>query len=492
MTTNRERKEVSFESLGDYLRALDGAGEVKRIKASVDIDLEVAEILRRTMYSGGPALLFENIEGYDMPILGNAFGSLRRMQIALGTEKFEELGRRNVKMMTMEPPSGMVQKLRAIPRLQAISSYAPYVVKKGSVEEIVETSSPTLSAFPVTKSWPKDAGRFITMGITITRHPDPGRRNLGLYRLQIIDETTVGMHWQIHHRGAHHYKTQSETQKRLEVAVVIGADPATIFSAVAPVPEGLDKYLFAGIIKGKGIPLVKCRTIDLEVPANAEIVLEGYVEPEERHIEGPFGDHTGYYTPPESFPVFHLTGILRRERPLYLCTVVGKPILEDAYIGKAVERIFLPLMQVFHPEIVDFSMPSAGWFQGLAIVSIKKTYPGQARKVMMALWGLGQLMLTKMIVVVDHEVNIHDVNDVIWAVTTRVDPQRDVFIVDHTPTDTLDPTAPSPNLGSKLGIDATVKMKEEGWHWMGEAQLAVPDPSTVELVNRRWQEYGFS
>jgi 4-hydroxy-3-polyprenylbenzoate decarboxylase len=296
------------------------------------------------------------------------------------------------------------------------------------------------------------------------------------------------MHWQIHKRGAQHYKMLKEQNKKIEVAIVIGADPATVFSAVAPVPEGMDKFLFSGIARKKGVKLVKCRTVDLEVPAYAEIVLEGYVDPNDIRMEGPFGDHTGYYTPAEPFPTFTLTGIMRRRDPIYLTTVVGRPVLEDAYIGKVIERSFLPLVQMFHPEVVDFSMPAAGWFQGLAIISIKKQYPGQAKKVMMGLWGMGQLSLTKMFIVVDSEINVHDMNDVIWAVTTRADPARDTVIINNTPTDTLDPASPLVNLGSKLGIDATTKSREEGY--MREIQQLVEvDEQTKSVVDKRWREY---
>jgi 4-hydroxy-3-polyprenylbenzoate decarboxylase len=296
------------------------------------------------------------------------------------------------------------------------------------------------------------------------------------------------MHWQTHKRGAQHYKMLKEQNKKIEVAIVIGADPATVFSAVAPVPEGMDKFLFSGITRKKGVKLVKCKTVDLEVPANAEIVLEGYVDPNDIRTEGPFGDHTGYYTPPEPYPTLTLTGIIRRRQPIYLTTVVGKPVLEDAYIGKVIERAFLPLVQMFHPEVVDFSMPAAGWFQGLAIISIKKQYPGQAKKVMMGLWGMGQLALTKMFIVVDSEINVHDINDVIWAVTTRADAARDTVIINNAPTDTLDPASPLVNLGSKMGIDATTKWKEEGY--MREIQqLAIVDDQTKALVDKKWREY---
>jgi 4-hydroxy-3-polyprenylbenzoate decarboxylase len=297
------------------------------------------------------------------------------------------------------------------------------------------------------------------------------------------------MHWQKHKRGAAHHDLLKEKNNKIEAAIIIGGEPATVFSAVAPVPEGLDKYLFAGITRKKGIKTVKCKTIDLEVPANAEIVFEGYVDAMDVRGEGPFGDHTGYYTPKEPFPTFTLTGIMQRKNPVYLTTVVGKPILEDAYIGKVIERSFLPLIKMLHPEVVDFSMPPAGWFQGLAIVSIKKRYPGQAKKVMMGLWGMGQLALTKIIVVVDSDINVHNVNEVIWAITTRSDAARDTIIINNTPTDTLDPASPKVNLGSKLGIDATQKTLEEGFEREIQEEVKV-DESTKEMVDSKWSNYG--
>jgi len=307
--------------------------------------------------------------------------------------------------------------------------------------------------------------------------------------MQIIDSTHALMHWQKHKRGAHHHELKKEKGEKIEVAIIIGGDPATVFSGVAPVPEGLDKYLFAGITRKKGIKTVKCKTVDLEVPANAEIVLEGYVDPSDTRDEGPFGDHTGYYTPKEPFPTFTLTGVMQRKKPIYLTTVVGKPILEDSYIGKVIERSFLPLIRLFQPEVVDFAMPAAGWFQGMAIISIKKRYPGQAKKVMMGLWGMGQLSLTKIFIVVDDDVNVHSMDDVLWAVTTRTDPARDTIIIDNTPTDTLDPASPLVNLGSKLGIDATQKTKEEGFEREIQEQVKVDD-GTKSLVDSKWSSYG--
>jgi 4-hydroxy-3-polyprenylbenzoate decarboxylase len=480
---------MPFESLGEYVEALEKSGQLKRVRTKVDPNLEVAEIMRRLMYAGDqPAVLFENVQGSQMQILGNAFGTMKRLEIGLETEDFVDIGRRIVDLTKMKMPSGMLNKLKMLPKLSEIGEYGPKYVDDGPVTEVVETDRASLNSMPVLKSFAGDAGKFITFGFTVTKHPETEIRNLGVYRIQIIDDKHASMHWQTHKRGAQHYKMLKEQGKKIEAAIVIGADPATVFSAVAPVPEGMDKYLFAGISRKKGVKLVKCKTVDLEVPANAEIVLEGYVDPNDMRMEGPFGDHTGYYTPAEPFPTFTLTAMMRRNRPIYLTTVVGKPILEDAYIGKVIERSFLPLIQMFHPEVVDYAMPAAGWFQGMAIISIKKQYPGQAKKVMMGLWGMGQLALTKMFIVVDSEINVHDINDVIWAITTRADAARDTIIINNTPTDTLDPASPLVNLGSKLGIDATTKTREEGY--MREIQeLAVVDDETKALVDRKWSDY---
>ena len=479
---------MPIEELGEFIEKLEKAGELKRIKTQVDVNLEIAEILRRTMYSNGPALYFENVKNYDIPVLGNAFGSLKRLEIGLETNDFTQIGQRIVDMTKMEIPTGLFEKIKKIPELSKMADVAPKLQKSGPVTEIFE-DSPSFDKIPILKTWHKDAGRFITFGLVATKHPDTDVRNLGVYRMQILDKTHALMHWQKHKRGAHHYDIKKDTGNKIEVVVIIGADPATVFSAVAPVPEGLDKYLFAGITRKTGIKTVKCKTVDLEVPANAELVLEGHVDPSEIRMEGPFGDHTGYYTPPEPYPVFTLTGIMRREKPIYLTTIVGKPILEDAFIGKVIERSFLPLIKMFQPEVVDFSMPAAGWFQGMAIISIKKRYPGQAKKVMMGLWGLGQLALTKIFVVVDEDVNVHDINDVIWAITTRAEAARDVIIIDNTPTDTLDPASPLVNLGSKLGIDATQKTKEEGYQREIQELVSV-DEDTKNLVDAKWSSYG--
>jgi len=479
---------VPIEDTHEFIEELEKNGELKRVETEVDADLEIAEILRREMYSNGSAILFENVKGYDMPVLGNAFGSIKRLEIALEMTDFTEIGQRIADMTKMDIPSGLLNKIKKLPELSKMASSFPKAETSGPVTEIT-SSDASFDDLPILKSWPNDAGKFITLGLVATRHPETGIRNLGVYRMQIIDKTHAVMHWQKHKRGAHHGDIAKERGEKIPVAIIIGGEPATIFSSIAPVPEGLDKYLFAGITRKEGIKTVKCKTIDLDVPANAEIVLEGYVDPEDIRDEGPFGDHTGYYTPVEPYPTFTLTGIMRRKDPIYVTTVVGKPVLEDAYIGKVIERAFLPLIQMLQPEVVDYSMPSAGWFQGLAIISIKKRYPGQAKKVMMGLWGMGQLSLTKTFVVVDDDINVHDMNDVIWAITTRADAARDTIIINNTPTDTLDPASPLLNLGSKMGIDATQKTKEEGYEREIQQQVKV-DSETKNLVDSKWSDYG--
>ena len=478
---------MPIEDIHEFIIELEKKGELKRVKTEVDSNLEIAEILRRGMYSDGPAILFENVKNYDMPVLGNAFGSIKRLEIGLEMTDFTEIGQRIVDMTKMDMPSGFLNKIKKLPELSKMADSFPKLESSGKVTEITSNSA-TFDDIPILKSWPNDAGRFITLGLVATKHPETGVRNLGVYRIQILDSTHALMHWQRHKRGAQHGDISKERGEKIPVAIIIGCEPATIFSSIAPVPEGLDKYLFAGITRKKGIKTVKCKTVDLEVPANAEIVLEGYVDPQDIRNEGPFGDHTGYYTPVEPYPTFTLTGIMRRKNPVYVTTVVGKPVLEDAYIGKVIERSFLPLIRMFHPEVVDFSMPAAGWFQGFAIISIKKRYPGQAKKVMMGLWGMGQLALTKMFVVVDEDINVHDINDVIWAITTRADAARDTTIINNTPTDTLDPASPLVNLGSKLGIDATQKTREEGY--LREIQQIVKvDMDTKNLVDSKWSSY---
>ena len=478
---------MPIDDLEGLVSVLENAGQLRRVKTKVSAELEIAEILRRVTYDVGPAILFENVTGSSMPVLGNVFGSMDRMRLALEMSNFEEIGARIADLAKMTFPSGMFEKLRKLPELSKMGDAFPKETKTGPVTEIV--GSGKFSDLPILKTWPNDAGRFITFGLVATKHPDTGIYNLGVYRMQIVDDTHALMHWQKHKRGAAHHDENTIKGKKTEAAIIIGADPATIFSAVAPVPEGLDKYLFSGIVRKCGIKTVKCKTIGLQVPANAEIVLEGHVDSNNMQDEGPFGDHTGYYTPVGKYPTFTLTGVMQRKHPIYLTTVVGKPVLEDAYIGKVIERSFLPLLQLMQPELVDFAMPPSGWFHGIAIASIKKRYPGQAKKVMMGLWGMGQLALTKTIIIVDDDINVHNINDVIWAVTTRSDAARDITIIKNTPTDTLDPASPLPNLGSKMGIDATQKTLQEGYT-RPEQILVKTDDSTKRLVDSKWSDYG--
>ena len=470
----------------EFILKLEENNELKRISVEVDPDLEIAEIMRRSMYANGPALLFERVKGSNMPILGNAFGSIRRLEIGLDMTDFTEIGQRIVEMTKMEIPSGILGKIKKLPEISKMAEAFPKE-SSGPVTQMT-SSKAAFNDLPILRSWPNDAGRFITLGMVATRHPETKVRNLGVYRIQIIDETHALIHWQKHKRGAQHSEITKESGNKIPAAIVIGGEPSTIFSSIAPVPEGLDKYLFAGITQKRGIKTVRCKTIDLDVPANAEIVLEGYVDPTDLRDEGPFGDHTGYYTPVEPYPTFTLTGIMQRRDPIYVTTVVGKPILEDAYIGKVIERSFLPLIKMIHPEVIDFAMPAAGWFQGFAIISIKKRYPGQAKKVMMGAWSMGQLALTKFIIVVDDDINVHDINDVIWAVTTRADAARDTTIINNAPTDTLDPASQLVNLGSKMGIDATQKTAAEGYTREIQKQVQA-DSDTKDLVDSRWSDY---
>jgi len=479
---------MPVEDVSGMITLFEENGELRRIATQVDAELEIAEILRRVMYAQGPAILFENVKGYDMPVLGNAFGSIKRLQMALEMENFEEIGERIVGMTRVEMPSGIMDKIKKFPELAKMGEAFPHAESRGPVTHVVQ-KEPSFDDIPILRTWPLDAGRFITLGLVATKHPESGVRNLGVYRMQILDSTHAAMHWQKHKRGAQHGEISKSRGEKIPAAIIIGSEPATVFSGIAPVPEGLDKYLFSGIVRKKGIKTVQCKTIDLEVPANAEIVLEGYVDPEDMTDEGPFGDHTGYYTPVEKYPKFILTGVMHRKNPVYLTTVVGKPVLEDAYVGKVIERAFLPLIKMFHPEVTDFAMPAAGWFQGMAIISIRKNYPGQAKKVMMGLWGTGQLALTKIFIVVDHDINVHDINDVLWAVTTRADPVRDTMLIGNAPTDTLDPASPHVNLGSKMGIDATQKTAQEGFAREIQKQ-ATPDEKTARLVDSKWEQYG--
>jgi 4-hydroxy-3-polyprenylbenzoate decarboxylase len=480
---------MAYRDLRAFLRRLEEKGLLKRIKVEVDPILEIAEINDRVVKAGGPALLFENPKNSRFPVLVNAFGSFERMRLALEVKNLDEIGTRILEFLEPEIPTNFIEKLKALPKLKKLSDFIPKIVKSGPCKEVIIKDNPSLDIFPILKTWPEDGGRFITLPKVFTKDPDTGIRNCGMYRMHVYDSRTTGMHWHIHKDGARHYRKAESKGKRLEVAVAIGSDPATMYSATAPLPEDIDEMLFAGFLRNSPVELVKCETINLEVPANSEIVLEGYCDPGERRVEGPFGDHTGYYSLQDEYPVFHITCITHRRDAIYPATIVGKPPMEDCFIAKATERIFLPILKKQLPEIVDINLPIEGVFHNLAVVSIDKRYPGHARKVMYALWGMGQMSFTKAIVVVDRWVNVQDLSEVVWRIGNNVDPKRDIVIVEG-PLDVLEHASNLPAYGGKIGIDATKKWRSEGFtrEWPNEIVMS---EEIKRLVTERWREYGF-
>jgi len=487
---------VAYKDLREFMARLEREGELKRISVPVDVDLEITEITDRVSKAGGPALLFEKPRSakdavdYPMPLAINLLGSERRMALALEVKSLEQVARRMEELMEMKPPESFFEKVKLLPKLAALGSFLPKVVSDGPVHEVIERENFSLARLPIMQCWPQDGGRFITFPLVITRSPKSGQRNVGIYRMQVYDERTTGMHWQVHKGGAEHFR-QLERQgqgRRLEVAVAIGCDPATMFSGVVPLPEDLDEFLFAGFLRQEPVALVKCETVDLEVPAQAEIVLEGYTDLDDIRTEGPFGDHTGYYSLEDKFPAFHITCITHRKDPIYVSTVVGRPPMEDYWMGYGVERLLLPIMKKQLPEVVDMHMPAEGVFHNLLIVAIRKSYPGHARKVMNAIWGLPGAMFTKCLLVVDQDVNVHDTREVAWKVLNHIDPERDVqFMLG--PVDQLEHAARLPNFGSKMGIDATRKWPSEGFTrpWPDEI---VMDPEVKKKVDALWKQLG--
>jgi 4-hydroxy-3-polyprenylbenzoate decarboxylase len=455
---------MAYADLRDFINALEKAGELKRVPAEVDPHLEITEIADRAVKNNGPALLFEKPKNHTIPVFINGFASMRKMELALEVDSIDSIAARIAEYLEMKTPQGLMGKLKMLPKLAEMGSFFPREVSGGPVKEVIKKDNFSLYDYPVLKCWPQDGGPFITLPLVFSKSPLTGKRNVGVYRLQIYDERSTGMHWQTHKQGAEHYRRRLAEGKaeRMEVAVAIGSDPATMFSGILPLPPDLDELLFAGFLRSKPVDLVKCETVDLEVPANAEIVLEGYVKLGELRTEGPFGDHTGFYSLEDEFPVFHVTCITQRKNPIYATTIVGPPPMEDYYMGKTIERIFLPLMRLQMPELVDVCMPAEGIFHNLMLVSIRKSYPLQARKVMSAIWGLGQAMFTKCIVVVDHDVNVQDPREVVWKALNNIDPERDIQFV-MGPIDQLDHSSRLPNYGSKMGIDATRKWPAEGF-----------------------------
>jgi 4-hydroxy-3-polyprenylbenzoate decarboxylase len=482
---------MPYDDLRDFIRALEKAGELKRIPFEVDPYLEITEFADRSVKSGGPALLFEKPKGSDVPVLINAFASMRRMEIALEVSSVEEVAAQISELLAMQKPEGLLGKLKMLPKLAELGNIFPKMVSSGPCKEVIRRQGEfDLKYFPILHCWPQDAGRFITLPMVFSRNPDTGKRNCGCYRLQVFDGATTGMHWQTHKQGAEHYRRLRAAggTKRMNVAVAIGADPATMYSAILPLPPDLDEMMIAGFLRGKPVEMVKCETNDLEVPANSEIVLEGYVELGELRREGPFGDHTGFYSLDDDYPVFHIECVTHRKKPIYATTIVGPPPMEDFYMGKAIERIFLPLMRLQLPEIRDISMPAEGIFHNLILVAIRKSYPGHARKVMHAIWGLGQAMFSKCIVVVDEDVDVQNTGEVAWKALNNIDPERDIQFV-MGPVDSLDHSSRLPNYGSKMGIDATKKWPEEGFTRPWPDVIRMPD-EVRERVAALWKKAG--
>jgi 4-hydroxy-3-polyprenylbenzoate decarboxylase len=541
---------LAYNDLREWIAALERAGELKRIKTEVDPVLEIAEITdrvskgnfvvdgaRTTLQPGGPALLFENPKGSEIPVLINQFGSERRMRMALGVDSLDEVADRIRQFMDVKSPQGFLDKIKMLPMLAEMGKFFPKTIATGPCKEVIRKNNFDLKQLPILQSWPQDAGRFITLPCVVTRDPKTGKRNVGMYRMQVYDGQSTGMHWQRQKIGAEHYREMLRREAaragtpvpptpsvgggtgalarpnsahatssvdimavtsggsvipegklpagKMEVAVAIGTDPALTFSAIVPAPPDVEEYLIAGFLRQSPVELVKCETVDLEVPATSEIVLEGYVNLDELRMEGPFGDHTGFYSLPDLYPVFHLTCVTHRNDPIYSTTIVGKPPQEDAYMGKAVERIFLPLMKLTIPELVDINLPIEGVFHNLMIVSIRKSYPGQARKVMNAIWSLGQAMFTKCIIVVDEDVDVQNIGEVTLKVLNHIDPERDIQFT-LGPVDSLDHASRLPNFGSKMGIDATRKWESEGFArpWPDEILM---DEKTKSLVNSKWK-----
>jgi 4-hydroxy-3-polyprenylbenzoate decarboxylase len=527
---------LAYDDLRDWIKTLEKHGELRRIREEVSPELEITEITDRVSKSGGPALLFENVKGHPgHKVFINQFGSERRMALALGVERLDEIAERIQGLMNVKAPEGLLDKLKMLPQLGALTNAFPKTksAKDAPCKEVILKDSFDLNAFPILKCWPHDGGRFITLPCVVTRDPRTGKRNIGMYRMQVYDGQTTGMHWQRQKVAAEHYRNamrqaassaadaDASTARvaamaesaggavaipdgpiggmpqvamgnlkgsRLEVAVAIGTDPATTFAAIVPAPPEVEEFLIAGFLRGKPVEIVKCETVDLEVPAHAEIVLEGYVELGELRSEGPFGDHTGFYTLTDDYPVFHLTCITHRKDPIYAATIVGKPPMEDAWMGKAVERIFLPAMKMTIPEIVDINLPVEAVFHNLMLVSIRKSYPGHARKVMNAIWSLGQAMFTKCIIVVDEDCDVQNITEVVLRVANNIDPERDIqFMLG--PIDSLDHSSRLPNYGSKMGIDATRKWKAEGFERPWPAMIEM-DRGTKARVDELWAKLG--
>jgi 4-hydroxy-3-polyprenylbenzoate decarboxylase len=497
---------VPYPDLQTFLADLEQRGQLQRVAAEVDPILEISEITDRESKSaaageapppptdplhgkcGGRALLFENVKGSDLPLAINVYGSYERMRLALGCEDFEALAERVQQLVKPEMPTTLLEKMKKLPELARMAGLGPKVVRTGICQQVVRTDDANVLDLPVIQCWPEDAGRFISLGAMYTKCPETGLRNAGVYRAQLLEPKCTAMHWHMHHDGARNHRKYAARGEPMPLAIVFGGESVLPYAASAPLPPDVSELLFAGFLNGQGIELVPCQTIDLQVPANAEIVVEGLVHPTETVIEGPFGDHTGYYSLSDRYPRYDVTAITHRRDPVYLTTIVGKPPQEDYYLGKATERIFLPLLRILVPDVIDYDLPIFGAFHNCVFAKISKEYPMQARKVMSAIWGAGQMMFSKLIIVVDEDVNVHNEQEVLFQVGANWDPRRDTVMVDG-PMDILDHAAPYHGTGSKMGIDATRKIEGEGKIREWPDQIVMSD-EIKQLVDRRWAEYG--
>lgn len=480
---------MAYKDLQDFIKFLEEKDELIRIKTEVSSHLEITEIADRVSKKYGKALLFENVKDKDFPVLINAMGTYERMSMALSCGDYREIEQRINDFIKVADFDGLLSKVKQIPKIAELANILPIKLPKGKCQEVVNME-PDLTRIPVLRCWPQDGGDFVTLPIVITKDPESGVQNMGMYRLQVYDKNTTGMHWHLHKDGKEIYKQHQELGiTKMPVSVALGCDPAITYSATAPLPKFIDEIMFAGYIRKKPIGIVKSITNDIYVPASAEFIIEGYVDvTEELRTEGPFGDHTGYYSIADKYPVFHVTCITHRKNAVYPATIVGKPPMEDCYIGKATERIFLSLLKMQYPEVVDISFPLEGVFHNCVIVSIKKSYPGHGKKILNSIWGLGQMMYTKMIIVVDEKVDPSDYSTVIWKVFNNIDAKRDL-VISEGPLDALDHSSDYPNWGNRLGIDATKKWKDEGYtrEWPDDIEMS---DEIKDMVTKKWSSYG--
>jgi 4-hydroxy-3-polyprenylbenzoate decarboxylase len=480
---------MRHKNLQQFIKVIESAGELARISAKVDPRLELTEIADRVSKADGPALLFENVNGSSFPLLINAFGSYRRMRLALMCDSFDDIAQRIEAQMKIRPPRGLREKIGMLFTLKEMADIIPKKVRKAACQQrVFDATGPLLDMLPILTCWPLDGGPFITLPLVITKDPDNGIQNLGMYRMHKYDNATTGMHWQYNKDGNRHFDKYKSRGERMDVAVALGGSPLVTYAATAPLPPDIDELMFAGFIGSAPIEIVKAKSVDLFVPAESDFVIEGYVDPNEERIEGPFGDHTGFYSPADTYPIFHVTCITCRDDAIYPATIVGKPPMEDCYMAKATERIFLPMLKMLVPELVDMELPIEGVFHNCALISIDKKFPGQAKKVINALWGLGQMASTKFILVFDKDIDLRESSTVVWKLLNNVDPKRDL-IISEGPLDALDHSAPYPNFGGKMGIDATRKTRDEGMGRPWPDEIAMPE-DIKEMVTRRWKEYG--